>query len=105
MSYFFHGPFGLVEIDYRMQDDLLPLRYGRWRHPNPQHWYDIRAQALARDGHRCVMCNDSGCLNVHHRTYERWGCEWLEDVTTLCSSCHLHFHGGRNAEFQYRRAA
>lgn len=80
-----------------VQDNTLPLRYGKWRHPNPQHWHNIRKAALERDGYRCVTCNSTEGLNCHHRTYERWGREWLEDVSTLCRECHEVFHEERRA--------
>lgn len=57
-----------------------------------QEWAAIREQALERDGRRCRACNSDTKLNVHHRTYERRGCEFLNDLTTLCQRCHEHFH-------------
>lgn len=94
MIYFFHGPHGPVEVDYRVQDGTLPT-FGKWKHPNQQHWHDVRAEAFKRDCGRCVTCNESENLNVHHRTYLRWGCELVEDVTTLCRGCHVVFHNER----------
>lgn len=44
-------------------------------------WLAIRDQALYRDGHRCRACNSDKDLNVHHRTYERRGCEDLNDLS------------------------
>ena len=49
------------------------------------------AELLASDG-RCRICNDGGSttiLHVHHRTYERLGCELADDLTTLCEPCHV----------------
>lgn len=55
-------------------------------------WQDLRLEALRRDGHACRICNSSKRLDVHHRTYERFGNELLEDLTTLCRKCHRIFH-------------
>ena|SRR5271167_3798758 len=55
-------------------------------------WEARRQQVLERDGHRCRVCNGTEQLNVHHRTYERRGDEDLNDLTTLCRSCHEYFH-------------
>jgi hypothetical protein len=57
-----------------------------------REWADKREQALDRDGHRCRVCNSSEHLHVHHRTYERRGNEDLNDLTTLCKTCHESFH-------------
>lgn len=55
-------------------------------------WAAKREQALERDGRHCRLCNTSDNLQVHHRTYLRRGNEDLNDLTTLCKSCHEHFH-------------
>lgn len=60
-----------------------PLR----EHPNPKHWEEVRNAALARDG-GCRLCGDTSRLEVHHRSYERWGRELPSDLTTLCRDCH-----------------
>ena len=57
-----------------------------------REWAEKREQALERDGHRCRLCNTYDNLQVHHRTYQRRGNEDLDDLTTLCKSCHEHFH-------------
>lgn len=56
------------------------------------HWQQVRIRALKRSGFRCQLCNKEGRLNVHHRTYERRGYEYYNDVITLCESCHEKFH-------------
>jgi hypothetical protein len=55
-------------------------------------WAHKRDQALERDDYRCRACNIDKKLQVHHRTYARRGNEDLNDLTTLCESCHEHFH-------------
>lgn len=55
-------------------------------------WDAKRQLILARDKHRCRVCNSTEQLNVHHRTYERRGNEDLDDLTTLCQPCHEYFH-------------
>jgi hypothetical protein len=51
-------------------------------------WHSLREACLARDGYRCRLCNCPDALQAHHRTYERFGREALNDLTTLCASCH-----------------
>ena len=63
-------------------------------------WQERRKQQLRSAGYRCQVCNTNGtALNVHHRTYERRGCEYYKDLLVLCQSCHELFHSeGRLAE-------
>jgi 5-methylcytosine-specific restriction endonuclease McrA len=56
------------------------------------HWKAVRTQALARAHYRCQVCNSTGRLDVHHRTYDRRGQELPEDLIVLCRSCHETFH-------------
>ncbi len=52
-------------------------------------WAELRQEALERDGGRCRVCNASMGLEVHHRCYDSLGTEdEIEDLTTLCASCH-----------------
>lgn len=61
-------------------------------------WQEKRKVALERAEHRCQLCNRTKQLDVHHRTYERFGGEELPgDLTVLCRGCHEHFHDGRRA--------
>lgn len=55
-------------------------------------WQETRKDALRRARYRCQVCNSDGRLNVHHRTYERRGCEYASDLLVLCSNCHETFH-------------
>lgn len=51
-----------------------------------------RLEELEASGFRCRVCNagpEDAQLEVHHRTYERLGCEETSDLTTLCSECHV----------------
>lgn len=55
-------------------------------------WGAKRNEMLKRAGHRCQVCNRSGRLEVHHRTYERRGSELEADLFVLCADCHDLFH-------------
>jgi hypothetical protein len=55
-------------------------------------WRTRRLVALESAGSRCQVCNGSGRLCVHHRTYERFGYEDPGDLTVLCARCHDLFH-------------
>lgn len=65
-------------------------------HPNLSHWKEVSLQSYMRDGGRCRLCNSTADLHQHHRTYERFGYERLEDITTVCTKCHKLFHQYRS---------
>lgn len=66
-------------------------------------WAELRAQALDRDGHACRFCNRTDHLQVHHRRYpERWGDETVEDLTTICTACHIVFEWFRSIDGGHR---
>ena len=61
-------------------------------------WRRIRLERLAFDHGLCVFCK-SEAEEVHHVTYERRGAELLEDLRSLCGTCHdactaLEYGGG-----------
>lgn len=58
------------------------------------HWQKVREDTLRRFDHRCVVCRRPAS-DVHHRTYERRGCELPNDVVALCRNCHARAHGKR----------
>lgn len=57
-----------------------------------EHWQEMRKYALKRAAYKCQVCNASGKMNVHHRTYERRGHEDIKDLTVLCEPCHRKHH-------------
>lgn len=58
-----------------------------------KEWAILKKQIHRRDGYRCRLCGDDDAqLHVHHNTYENYGEERLEDLITLCGSCHRNFH-------------
>jgi transcription elongation factor Elf1 len=58
-----------------------------------EEWLATRNQKLKQAWFKCQLCNTGGLLNVHHRTYERRGCEDMRDLVVLCHPCHAKFHG------------
>ena len=51
-------------------------------------WREKREYMLRRAGHRCQVCNAQTRLDIHHRTYKRFGEEHPDDLLALCRSCH-----------------
>jgi hypothetical protein len=56
-------------------------------------WRAKRRERLEWAGYRCQVCNSPNRLDVHHRTYERFGgAELPADLTVLCRACHDLYH-------------
>ena len=59
-------------------------------------WKDIRTEVLKRDNGICQRCKMTGS-DIHHKTYKNWGAEKLEELETLCRSCHDAHHKSNKA--------
>lgn len=59
-----------------------------------EDWRNIREGALERDGYQCVECGAEETLEVHHiEPTDEGGTDDLENLKTLCRTCHLEEHG------------
>jgi hypothetical protein len=58
-----------------------------------RHWEGVRDRCNRYWHDRCAFCYSKDNIEVHHRTYERRGCEWDSDVVSLCNACHAKHHG------------
>lgn len=56
------------------------------------HWVKTRFERMSFDLFRCCHCKSSESLQVHHWAYELFA-ESLEDLMTLCRTCHERMHG------------
>ena len=64
-------------------------------------WFNLRMSVIERDSFQCVNCGSRDSLQVHHLTYERFKKEQMEDLVTLCKTCHnlLHENVPKNSKF------
>jgi 5-methylcytosine-specific restriction endonuclease McrA len=67
-------------------------RKGYRRYLKSAAWQAKRAQVILRDRGQCRCCGSRYKLEVHHKTYIRFGRERLSDLVTLCQLCHTHKH-------------
>lgn len=58
------------------------------------HRIKLSKERKEMDGNRCVLCNSTRYLNVHHRDYTHRGDyeEEIKDLITLCNKCHKKHH-------------
>ena len=75
-----------------------------WRRRNREYeeymrsdeWAAKRKRALERACHQCTGCGAQERLQVHHKSYLRFGGGELDrDLTVLCESCHRDTHDFR----------
>jgi hypothetical protein len=59
---------------------------------NSDVWSDKRRERLKLDSYRCQKCGTAENLHVHHRTYKNFMHESMEDLVTVCISCHDLIH-------------
>lgn len=55
-------------------------------------WYTRTLEVRKRNRGKCECCCMRSGSAVHHRTYERLGCELPEDLIHLCDLCHKMVH-------------
>ena len=54
----------------------------------------LRKRVLERDGWRCQECSLMRDLQVHHmKSRSQLGGDVMQNLITLCVSCHRHAHG------------
>jgi 5-methylcytosine-specific restriction endonuclease McrA len=73
----------------------------QWRQGrNTARWRQLRAAALARDGHQCRRCGSSDDLTVHLNPQLAGDHEaaTLDDLETLCRRCHGQVDGARSRQ-------
>lgn len=65
------------------------------------HWKNLRAEALHRDGEKCCRCGSGARIQVHHLCYRgRYEYSLLEDLETICRECHRKEHGLGPSDFE-----
>jgi len=68
--------------------DFIKNFDGYKRYIRSEDWRNKRELVLKRDGYRCRNCGSGVGLQVHHKCYDRFGDESLDDLITLCNVCH-----------------
>lgn len=84
-------------VQYHEQDIIEKLHYG-YDHDaylaylQTSIWKEKKELVHKRDGYACVDCGNTKHLDCHHLTYENLGDESLDELVTLCRSCHKLKH-------------
>jgi 5-methylcytosine-specific restriction endonuclease McrA len=80
------------------------LRHERAYRASKQ-WKELRKLVYADRGYKCEACGGTNKLHVHHKTYENFGNESIDELELLCSSCHRKRHHDvlKDAELRLNR--
>ncbi len=71
------------------------------RYMKSEAWEKKRSERLELDDNKCVMCGrpnglqkdrTTPILQVHHIHYKNLGHEPMEDLVSLCPTCHKRIH-------------
>ncbi len=65
----------------------------RFRYYASREWALLKEEVKGRSGGRCERCKVGPHESTHHLTYERFGCELLEDLLGVCEACHEWLSG------------
>lgn len=68
----------------------VPTRYEAYL--QTEAFNQIRQAVFARDGYKCVVCGSTQNIQPHHLTYHNIYHENVEDLITLCRTCHATYH-------------
>jgi len=56
-------------------------------------WWSVSAEVRKRDNNKCVQCDGSGKIEVHHIVpISRGGVTTLSNLISLCETCHAKRH-------------
>lgn len=72
--------------------DLVAFRYRKYTYLKSIEWKKLRHSVLVRDNYTCQICNSSANLHIHHMSYKNLFHEPLDDLITLCDTCHTNIH-------------
>ena len=66
---------------------------------------ELRKEVYRRDGYRCALCSSGYPLQIHHAIPRgKGGSDFIENLVTLCSTCHAQVHGYIPLECDYMDA-
>ena len=80
------------EEPQKQQEENQP-KQNYYEYMHSEAWSKRRLEVLRRDRFRCQMCGTAKNLRVHHINYEHLGTDAeLDDLITLCDTCHREVH-------------
>jgi hypothetical protein len=63
-------------------------------------WKQVKERIKQIYNYKCKFCGSSNELHVHHRTYDRLGHEYIDDLVVYCHHCHYEIEKPKIKEKQ-----
>jgi len=88
----------------RLPNKLKLLGYKSYQeYLKSSHWLKMKEKffhkskkikkMIKKYGHLvCMICHSPYNLNIHHKSYQRIGKEYLGDLILICKDCHFQIH-------------
>ena len=78
----------------RKKKRLTPRQRAHAAYLRSPHWKELRKRWWAsKYPKECYVCLGPNLpMDLHHRTYERYGCERLTDLVPVHKGCHRKIH-------------
>ena len=86
------SPFSHLTPVKKWRADIFMSAEDKQQYMLSKEWQELRTLVFIRDNHTCQSCGSQSSLNCHHITYEDLGEESLDQLTTLCTTCHTELH-------------
>ncbi len=80
------------EREAAQQAELADMRTRYAAYLKTPEWARKRAQVMQRANNTCEGCGTSRAHQVHHKTYEHIGEEFLWELVAVCMQCHERLH-------------
>jgi 5-methylcytosine-specific restriction endonuclease McrA len=71
---------------------------GPKRYPMSEKWRVLRQRVFHRSRGLCDGCGVNQATQVHHRSYDHLGDEFLWELAAVCLDCHRRAHPNRHGE-------
>lgn len=86
----------------KSSDSAFELSMAYQNHIRSAQWKNTREMMFKLRGKKCERCDNKSTLEIHHKTYERFGRESPNDLEVLCK--HHHEEADRLRKILQQRA-
>lgn len=85
-----------------MNKKKIPSKTELKKYYKTKHWETVRKKRLSKDNCRCQNCGKKATA-VHHRNYKRLYNERMDDLISLCASCHIGKHTKKREDIKLKK--
>ena len=92
------------QVKLPLHQNAVSRKSEYYRYLESSHWRNLRYRAFKRDSFKCVRCGSDFRLQGHHIRYRKniFDCT-VNDIQTLCKTCHEKHHREKAKERKANR--